>query len=103
MCFAGSSSGDLAVQQQAEIILITLTQLLLPIETLEEEGDTQSDLDALTKLAKNSNLSGKLETGEQPEDGYGVVASLAWGVLLSNHGPPNFRRESQYAHEVADD
>ena len=96
--FAGSSSADLAVQQQAEVVLITLIQLLLPMESLGEEEDNQSDLDALTKLAKSSTLSGKLEIGSHSEDGYGVASSMAWGVLLSNHGPPNFRSESKHKH-----
>lgn len=92
---AGSGSHDLATQQQAVVLLVILIQALLPQESLREEGQNQEDLDLLTKLSKNSSLSGKLEVSSQAEDGLSIVASLAWGITLSNHGPPNFRSEHQ--------
>ncbi len=90
---AGSGSGDLAAQQQAIVILVGLIQTLLPNDTLPEQ-ESQADLDALTKLSKSSTLSGRLEVGSQGDDGFGNVASFAWGIMLSNHGPPNFRSKA---------
>ena len=94
---AGSGSGDLATQQQAILLLLVLIQTLLPQESLREEQNNQDDLDALTKLTKSSSLSSKLEVSSQSEDSFANIASLAWGVMLSTHGPPNFRSESSTA------
>lgn len=72
---------------------MALLQTLLPNDDLPEQ-ESQADLEALTKLSKNSALSGKLEVSSRGDDGFANVVSLAWGVMLLNHGPPNFRRKA---------
>ena len=59
------------------------------MDNLPEE-ESKADSNALAKLSKNSALSGRLEVGKQGNEGFANVASLAWGVMLYNHGPPNF-------------
>ena len=41
-------------------------------------------------LAKDQELAARMETN-LPDDGIQAVLSLAWGLLLDYHGPPNFR------------
>ena len=77
--------------------------MLLPKE-VEEDGDegsaaaddSSADLEALAAVATHAGLAGKLENSAPPEDGFSAVARLAWGVLLANHAPANFRGEVQY-------
>jgi len=83
--------GDLTTQQQANAVLVALIHMLLPKEILGNDPLDESDLDALTEVAKNNNLAAKLEQSSLPENGYVAALCLAWGVLLAAHAPPNFR------------
>ena len=101
---AGTNAGDLTTLQQANLVLVALVQMLLPkeVEENEDEGsgaadDSSADLEALAAVARNTDLAGKLEGSAPPEDGFSAVARLAWGVLLANHAPANFRGEPTHA------
>ena len=99
-CCTGTNAGDLTTLQQANLVLVALVQMLLPkeVEDDQDEGsgaadDSSADLEALAAVARNADLAGKLENSVPPEDGFSAVARLAWGVLLANHAPANFRGE----------
>lgn len=85
-CGAGSDSGDLTTEQQANTVLAALLQMLLG-----GEADGEGESEALAGLAKSAEAAAKLEGPRPAEDPYLGPPRLAWGLLLANHAPPNLR------------
>lgn len=76
-------------------MLLALVLALLPRE-VPGAGDEEADDQLLGKLAVQPELAKRLEGSAAPEDGFSAVARLAWGLLLSQHGPATARGACLY-------